>query len=100
MFFSAPILVAATMKPEYWELREEYAQATTYIETEARLAGVTFREESQMWSQLTAYSTAGHPFAYNDDDRCGGLAWHWDRELLRSLYFSSIAFESPETQIS
>ncbi len=51
-----------------------------------------------MWSQLTAYSTAGYPFAYNDDDRCGGLAWHWDRELLRSLYFSSIAFENPETQ--
>ncbi len=53
-----------------------------------------------MWSQLTAYSTAGYPFAYNDDDRCGGLVWHWDREFLRTLYFSSIAFENPDTQDS
>ncbi len=43
-------------------------------------------------AELEPYADPQHPFAFGDDDRLGGLAWRWDRELLRLQCFSAACF--------
>ncbi len=61
LYYSAPILVAGTSKPSQWELGPDYAGATRWLETKAKNSGITFREGSQVWSQLAPYATLGTP---------------------------------------
>ncbi len=97
--FTSPILVGGSLQPPQLGLTENYQQATVFLETKARFAGILFKEGSTLIGELGPYAQHGHPYIHNDDG-AGHLVWHWDRELLRMQYFASTCIYPEEVLAS